>query len=203
MIDYHSGLDLAVFHAVNAHGGGRLDAVFLTLSAQWFGILFGAALVAFLALRGGHRRLALLVAFALAVALSDSLGANVLKPLLGRMRPCFALPPGSFRWIGGAADVGSLPSLHASNFFAMAGVAWSASRRAGAVAIAIAALVALSRVYLGVHWPTDVLAGAAWGLACAWAGLAAGGALARRLSRTRDGISGPPGHPPGHEPPQA
>lgn len=183
MIDYHSGLDLAVFHALNSSGGPFLDAAFLTLSANWFGILAGAALVLFVALRGGRRRLALLVAFAVAVVVSDSVGAQVLKPLLGRMRPCYALPPGSFRWVGAASDVGSLPSLHASNFFAMAGIAWAASRRAGLVAVPIAALVALSRVYLGVHWPTDVLAGAAWGLGCAWVGLEAGRGAARLAQR--------------------
>jgi len=186
MIDYHSGLDLAVFHAINWHGGGPLDAVFLVLSARWFGIAAGVALLAHLARHGGRRRLALLVAFAVAIALSDLVGDQVLKPLLGRMRPCYALPPGSFRWVGAASDVGSLPSLHSSNFFAMAGVAWAAGRRAGIAALVVAALVALSRVYLGVHWPTDVLAGAAWGLACAWAGLRAGRALpprARPLER--------------------
>jgi undecaprenyl-diphosphatase len=197
MVDYHSGLDLALFHAVNGYGSERLDPVFLALSAQWFGILCGALVVAFVALRGGRRRLALLLAFALALSLSDSFGANVLKPLLGRMRPCFALPSGSFRWIGQASDVGSLPSLHASNLFAMAGVAWSAGRRAGIAALAIAALVALSRVYLGVHWPTDVLAGAGWGLACAWIGLWTGRGAERLLRHPSAGTSpGGRGDPP-------
>lgn len=176
-VDYHSALEYAVFHAVNADGGRYLDAAFLTLSAKPFGLLWGAALVLFLALRGGRRRLALVLAFALAVALSDFLGSHVLKPLFGRMRPCFALPPDAVRRLGQAGDVGSLPSLHSSNFFAMAGVAWSASRRAGAIALAVAALVALSRVYLGVHWPTDVLAGVAWGLGCAWVALRTAGRL--------------------------
>src|SRR6266545_4587842 len=111
------------------------------------------------------------------LALSDFAGAQVLRPLIGRMRPCFALPPASVRWLAAASDVGSLPSLHASNFFAMAVVARARSRAAGAVAFVIAAAVALSRVVVGVHWPTDVLAGAAWGALCGVAGLA----VARRL----------------------
>ncbi len=182
-IDYHTALEGAVFHAVNSGGGGWLDAAFLVLSSEWFGLATGAAIVAAIALRHGRRSLVLLLAFALAVTLSDLVAAEVLKPFFGRMRPCYALPEDTFRWVGWAADVGSLPSLHASNFFAMAGVAWASDRRAGIAAVLVAALVALSRVYLGVHWPSDVLAGTAWGLACAWTALLACRAVERRVLR--------------------
>ncbi len=54
-----------------------------------------------------------------ALVMSDLVGAQVLRPLFGRMRPCFALPSGTVRWLAPSSDVGSLPSLHAANFFAM------------------------------------------------------------------------------------
>jgi undecaprenyl-diphosphatase len=144
-----------------------------------FGVAVGLALALAiaLALARGRRRLALLLALALALAVSDLVGARVLRPLLGRMRPCYALPPGAVRLVVGAADVGSIPSLHASNFFAMATVAWAARRSVGIAALLVAAAVAWSRVHGGVHWPTDVVAGAAWGTLCALAALA----VARRV----------------------
>jgi undecaprenyl-diphosphatase len=170
-IDHHTALEETVFRALNWDGGRLLDTLAVTLSARWFGVITGVAIVVAIAVATGRRRLALLVAFAVALVMSDLVGAQVLRPLVGRMRPCFALRE-TVRWLAPASDVGSFPSLHAANFFAMAFVAWAADRRIGIAALAIAAAVALSRVYVGVHWPTDVLAGAAWGTLCAFTALA-------------------------------
>jgi undecaprenyl-diphosphatase len=117
------------------------------------------------------------------------------------MRPCYALPPGTFRWLVPASDVGSLPSLHAANFFALATVAAAVDRRLGLAAVAVAAAVAWARVHGGVHWPSDVVAGAAWGALC--------GALARlaflRPPRLAPAASQPPAPPslPSAPPPAA
>ncbi len=170
--DFHGGLDEGVFHALNRDCGRLVDALAVALSARWFGVLVAVAIVCAVALLRPERRLRVAVAFAVALVASDLVGAQVLRPLIGRMRPCFALAAGTVRWLAPASDVGSLPSFHASNFFAMAWVAWVADRRVGLAALATAAAVALSRVYLGVHWPTDVLAGALWGALCAVAAVA-------------------------------
>jgi undecaprenyl-diphosphatase len=174
-VDHHSGLEEAVFHALNSGAGSLVDAAAVVLSERTFGILAGLALAVAIALdrrRERRERLALVLALGAAVAASDLVGAQVLRPLFGRMRPCFALPPGTFRWLAASSDVGSLPSLHASNFFALAVVARAARRALGTAALLLALAVSWSRVYVGVHWPSDVVAGAAWGALCAAVALA-------------------------------
>lgn len=179
--DWHTPLDERLFLAINAGMGAWADGLARVLSAHAFGFTTAIVLsAAILAIRG-RRGAWLVLALLLAVGMSDGIGSQVIRPLIGRMRPLYALPPGTFRALGRAANGGSLPSLHAANFFAMATVAWAASRPLGIAAGLVAAGVAWSRVYLGVHWPTDVVAGAAWGIACALAARA----LVRRITSSR------------------
>jgi undecaprenyl-diphosphatase len=105
------------------------------------------------------------LATALAFALERPL-YWVLKNSCQRRRPPEAIP--SFRSVIEAADRFSFPSGHTAAAFLLATMT---SLHYGAVALPLylwAVAVGLSRVVLGVHFPTDILAGAALGSAIAW-----------------------------------
>jgi len=186
--DHHLAFEERLFHAVNVDGGRLVDRLALSLSSPWFGAAVGLSLAAALWAWRRERRAQSVLALAVALALSDGLGSQVLRPLLARARPAYALPPGTVRWIAEAADVGSIPSLHASNFFAMAAVASAAWPKLWPLFFGVASAVAWSRVYVGVHWPLDVLCGALWGGICAALALASARALAGRSRSPDEGV---------------
>lgn len=98
-------------------------------------------------------------------ALAATLGSHVLKNLLSMPRPPALLPADALHIIGPAYRGHSFPSGHTVTAFVTAGVLGSfTGPRRRALLLAAALLVGGSRVAVGVHWPVDVLAGAALGL---------------------------------------
>lgn len=65
-------------------------------------------------------------------------------------------------------SVSSFPSIPAEVAFCFAAGAWYANKRVGRIMFALAALYALARVYAGVHYPSDILGGAAIGAGMVW-----------------------------------
>ncbi len=148
--------------------------------ALWANVtVLGDTLVALALVTPLARRWPQVVWALLLAALSGGLFVHTLKPWLNLPRPPAVLEPEQFHLIGHALRSKSFPSGHAFTAFTLAGV-WAMTLGRGAAVAALwaaAALVALSRVMVGVHWPVDVLAGGAAGWLNAWLGVA----LAQRL----------------------
>ncbi len=154
-----------------------LTPLFVLASAWWVkGLLFVlAGLVHDVARRRLLPRTALAAAAALGLA---SLVTALVKDAVGRARP-----PSTdlgVQAIGALPSSPSFPSGHASTAFAAAVALAVLVPRLRVPALALAALVAVSRVYLGVHFWLDVLAGAALGALVGLAVATAVRALARR-----------------------
>ena len=99
---------------------------------------------------------------ALGVALVGNMG---LKPLFDRLRPCDIM---GFTLLPACPPDPSFPSGHTAASFASATVLWLRRSAFFRPALVLAALIAFSRLYLFVHFPTDVMAGILLGLCCAW-----------------------------------
>ncbi len=118
-------------------------------------------------LKGGRRGRFLVAALVLNVALTDQLSSHAIKPLVGRARPCQTFS--DIRTPDGCGPARSFPSSHASNIagamtlVALTYPAWTI------LAVLAALAVGLSRVYLGLHYPSDILGGFLLGFLCALA----------------------------------
>jgi len=105
------------------------------------------------------RRGAAVAGFAMVLAL---LAGQVISGLVDRTRPFVAHPGHVHLLIAHSRDPG-FPSDHATGSFAIAFGLMTADRRIGWFALVLAAAISVSRVAVGAHYPTDVLAGAALG----------------------------------------
>jgi membrane-associated phospholipid phosphatase len=112
------------------------------------------------------RRPWLLVLLLAADFVADGLSL-ALRQAIGRDRPPLVYPEP--KALVAVPHTGAFPSGHASSAFACATVLAWASPRLRAPALVLAAAIAWSRVYVGVHWPLDVLGGAVLGVLVATA----------------------------------
>lgn len=102
---------------------------------------------------------------AMAIALISYLiaGDFILKPLFARPRPCDVNTAVTI--LVNRPHGHSFPSGHTASAFAAAFALWLQNRKLGVPALVLAAFIAFTRLYLYVHFPTDILGGVVLGLA--------------------------------------
>ncbi|MCC6729398.1 MAG: phosphatase PAP2 family protein [Chthonomonadales bacterium] len=197
--------DRALLWVGNTLAANRVfDALFpiLTNLHQYDWILFGALLLAILlGWRGGPRARVAVLCAVLAVGVSDATAARLVKRLVPRERPCHrelaaARPEvGWVRLVPGTHCPGSrsFPSNHAANMAALASVGcWFTRGRKRWWWLALPVVIGYTRIYLGFHYPSDVLGGWALGAVIGLAVAATGGRM-RRWPRASARVRSPDG----------
>jgi membrane-associated phospholipid phosphatase len=153
-------IDNAVFYFINGSLHNALFDPVMTFVTRHPPLLFSVLLL--LLVPKYRTRLVLPVILSLlAFGLSDGVG-GIIKNIVARPRP-FEVLPYVHKLVGAGGY--SFPSSHASNTFAFAtGISYF-FRGAAIPFLALAAIVSFSRIYVGVHYPSDVLGGMLWGVA--------------------------------------
>ncbi|CCH48058.1 phosphatase PAP2 family protein [Pseudodesulfovibrio piezophilus] len=162
--------DLHLFVLINQHlRCGLFDGIMPILSSMTVLIIILAIILAFLAVWGGKKNVLLFLILIAAVGVSD-FSTNLVKKQVNRVRPYNSIAETHYRedgeWRQRAPEFSrtkitgrSYPSAHAANTMCLALltiVFWPAVKK---WPLLLPAAVGYSRIYLGKHYPTDILAG--------------------------------------------
>jgi len=163
--------DENLFRIINESHTAFLDNFMQFLSDKFVWIPLYAALIYLLYRTKPQAIKAALFYVILAVIWADQISSSVLKPFVKRLRPSHVAEFKS--WIhlpNGEGGLYGFCSSHAANAFAVACCIFllTKNKSIGISLFIWAALVSYSRIYLGVHYPLDVITGAFVGISGAW-----------------------------------
>jgi undecaprenyl-diphosphatase len=169
MLTSLTALDHGLFWFVNSHHCGFFDVFFSVVT--WLGtawVVTPALLAAIFIRAPGKKRLSLIVASALVLSASGIVNSQ-LKLEFHSPRPVTVFGD-TVHVVGEKLTQNSFPSGHTNTAFTAAALLAFFFGRKFLPALLVACLVGYSRMYLGVHFPSDVVGGALLGIIFAWAG---------------------------------
>ncbi len=167
IIEFIYNLDVFLFRVTNQYlSCDIMDWLVFFVSDKYFLYVVILVTAVFLYRKYGPRSLVVVLIAIIVVVSVDFIGLRIFRPIFARARPCLVPETYAIPLLGRNTSY-SMPSLHASGAFGFAAMVWFYYRGFGWALLAIASLIGFSRVYGGVHWPTDVLGGAVLGCAIA------------------------------------
>ena len=162
-MEFLQSLDEVLFHFINGNLANPVTdklMPFITERDHWF--IFYILVWLYLFIEGGARgRIAALLILPL-ILITDQTANNIIKPFFQRIRPCHVLE--DVHLLINCSESLAFPSNHAVNNFAAATLFSYFYPRMKYFLFIGALIVALSRVFVGVHYPFDVFGGAAIGI---------------------------------------
>src|SRR5919204_4481788 len=162
-LEWAPAMDYQIYKAINASGPSFLHDVFRFLANDLAAII--VVLVALLFLIPWRENVLDRRRAAVAATAAAGLALLIAQPIanaVDRSRPFVAHPGGSHLLIARSTDP-SFPSDHATGAFAIAVAVWAYDRTFGALFLALAVVLGFARVYVGTHYPGDILGGAILG----------------------------------------
>lgn len=172
MIEYLDEIDANALLAINGLNDTFQDAFWWLVTAKWSSVLLLLAVLWILLHQNRRHALLVLAMIALAVIVADQVSSGLIKHLVERLRPTHdpSLENTVHVINGYRGGMYGFVSSHASNFFAFSTLVTLVMRhRLVAVSLYTWSLVqCYSRMYLGVHYPSDILGGIIVGLLSGW-----------------------------------
>jgi len=172
MLEYLNDIDADALLAINGLNDAFQDAFWWMVSAKWSSVLLLLAILWILLHQNRRHALLAVVMIALAVLLADQVSSGLIKHLVERLRPTHdpSLENAVHVINGYRGGMYGFVSSHAANFFAV-GTLLTLVLRHRLVACSLftwALLQCYSRMYLGVHYPGDILGGLVVGMLVGW-----------------------------------